>query len=79
MADALTPEQQAIVALQTEMQGTRDALTQLTQSHSQLTGEHQALKAAHTALNSAAQTQLNLAAAKIQETEVRLKDLIFKH
>ena len=77
-AAGLTPEQAAIVALQGELQTTKDMVTQVSHNCAQLHTDHQALRRAHEALNTAADSQLGQRALEIQATESRLKDLLFR-
>ena len=67
----MTAEQQAIVSLQQELADTRSRVQQLIDGH-------EALKAAHDALNFAAQGALADKEQKINETETRLRNLIFR-
>ena len=66
-----TPEQAAILVLQ-------DEVAQLRQAIQAGATAHDALRAAHDALNNAAQVALAQKDAKIQETEERLRGLIFR-
>ena len=68
---AMSPEQQALTNLQLEMLQTR--------THgAQLTDWYEALKNAHDALNLAAPLALADKEQKIQESECRLRNLIFR-
>ena len=67
-AAALTPEQQAIVALQQDLQSTRDLVNQMSQNYAQLHSDHDSLKRAHEALNRAADAQLRKRAQEIAES-----------
>ena len=67
----LTTEQQAIVNLQHELADTRTRVQQLIDGH-------ETLKAAHDALNIAAQGAQADKEQKIQESETRLRNLIFR-
>ena len=68
---AMSPEAQALGVLQQAMAETRAHVTNLTNSH-------EALKLAHDALNFAAQHALADKDQKIQETETRIRNLLFK-
>ena len=68
---AMSPEQQALTILQQEMAQTRTCIAQLTDSY-------RALKSAHDALNLAAQEALADKEQNIQESESRLRNLIFR-
>jgi hypothetical protein len=68
---AMSPEQQAITALQHELVDTRQRVQQLVDGH-------EALKSAHDALNVAAQNALAEKDMKINEAEGRLRQLIFR-
>ena len=64
MAGQMSAEQQAIMALQTELHGVRDQLMQVTQSRD-------ALKIAHEALRTEADAQLRARHEEITKTEER--------
>ena len=66
-----TPEQQAIVALQQELAITKDQVMRVTDAHD-------TLQRAHEALNQAAQQLFTQKDLQIQESERKLKDLIFR-
>ena len=68
---AQTPEQQALIVLQNELNQTRAQVVLITQSHDQL-------KAAHDALNAAAQSALQQRAQEIAQMENHLKGRIFR-
>ena len=70
-AAAMSAEQQAIIALQQEVQQTR-------QMGERVSGAHDALLAAHNALNAAAQNALAEKDQKVKGMEDRLKSLIFR-
>ena len=67
----MAAEQQAIVNLKHELADTRSRVQQLIDGH-------EALKAAHDALNLPAQQALADKDHKIQETENRLRNLLFR-
>ena len=71
MAQPMTPEQQALVALQGELGQARQQVTTITQAYD-------ALKAAHDTLNEAADRAIREKADQIQASEDRLKSLIFR-
>ena len=68
---AMSAEAQALGVLQREMAETRAHVANLTNSY-------EALKGAHDALNLAAQQALADKDKQIQESEVRLRNLLFK-
>ena len=68
---AMSPEQQALVVLQQEMAQTRTHVAQLTDFY-------EALESAHDALNLAAQQALAEKEQMMQESETRLRNLIFR-
>ena len=68
---AMSPEAQALLVLQREMAETRAQV-------STLTGSYDALKGAHDALNLAAQQALADKDRQIHESEVRLRNMMFK-
>ena len=68
---AMSPEQQALTILQQERAQTQTHVAQLTDSY-------EVLKSAHDALNLAAQKAMAVKEQKIQESENRLRNLIFR-
>ena len=68
---AMTPEQQALMNMQGELDQTRAQVVLISQ-------QHDALRAAHDALNQAAQSALQQRANEIAQMENHLKGLIFR-
>ena len=71
MAAQMTPKQQALMAMQTQLAEARNEIAQNR-------ANHDALRAAHDALNIAAQNALQEKDQRITEMETNLRNFIFK-
>ena len=78
MAGQGTPEQQALAALQLEMQQTRAQMTVVATRFDQLAGAHQTLQAQHDALRADSDRVLGERAEQIKELERSIASLLRK-